>query len=106
MIKQPQNQPLDQVDEAIMLLAIKEKLIKWIPIDNFDDFKTQLITHLQKLPLREQLNKTKEFNQELIDGFIKDFKLFIKNYVLGIEGYDIKQYGSPSELEVDGVKQK
>jgi F-type H+-transporting ATPase subunit alpha len=28
MIKQPQNQPLDQVDEAIMLLAIKEKLIK------------------------------------------------------------------------------
>jgi F-type H+-transporting ATPase subunit alpha len=28
MIKQPQNQPLDQIDEAILLLAIKERYVK------------------------------------------------------------------------------
>ncbi|GHU33086.1 hypothetical protein FACS1894166_07770 [Bacilli bacterium] len=28
MIKQPQNSPLDQVDEAILLLAVKERLVK------------------------------------------------------------------------------
>jgi F-type H+-transporting ATPase subunit alpha len=28
MIKQPQNNPLDQVDEAILLLAVRERLVK------------------------------------------------------------------------------
>jgi F-type H+-transporting ATPase subunit alpha len=28
MIRQPQNNPIDQIDESIMLFAIKEKFIK------------------------------------------------------------------------------
>ncbi|MDR0674849.1 MAG: F0F1 ATP synthase subunit alpha [Mycoplasmataceae bacterium] len=99
MIKQPQNQPLDQIVEAIMLLTIKEKLIKWIPIDSFEDFKLQLIPHLQKITLTEELRKKKEFDQDLINRFVKDLKQFIKTYVLSIQGYDIKQYGSPNELD-------
>lgn len=106
MIKQPQNQPLDQIDEAIMLLAIKEKIIKWIPIDNFDDYKAQLIIYLQKLPLREELQKKKEFDQDLTNRFVKKLKEFTKNYILGIQGYDMKQYGSSNELEDIGEEPK
>jgi hypothetical protein len=59
----------------------------------------QLIPHLQKITLTEELRKKKEFDQDLINRFVKDLKQFIKTYVLSIQGYDIKQYGSPNELD-------
>ncbi|MDR2369594.1 MAG: F0F1 ATP synthase subunit alpha [Mycoplasmataceae bacterium] len=107
MIKQPQNQPLDQIDEAIMLLAIKEKIIKWIPVENFDDFKVQLIAYLQKLPFRAELKQKMAFDQDLINRFVSKLKAFVKTYVLSIQGYDMKQYGSPAEWdEVNEAKKK
>ncbi|MDR3329838.1 MAG: F0F1 ATP synthase subunit alpha [Mycoplasmataceae bacterium] len=100
MIKQPQNQPLDQTDEAILLLTIKERLIKWIPINSFDDFKAQLINHFAKLPLRDKLVQAQAFDESLRISFINEIKSFIKNYVIGIKDYDIKLYGLSSELDL------
>ncbi|MDR3257446.1 MAG: F0F1 ATP synthase subunit alpha, partial [Mycoplasmataceae bacterium] len=99
MIKQPQNQPLSQIDEAIMLLTVKERLIKWIPLDTFDDFKLQLINHFSKSPLRKKLVEIKSFDESLRVSFVNEIKTFIKNYVVGIKDYDMKLYGLPSELD-------
>ena len=33
LIKQPLCKPIDQIDQAIILLCVKYRLIKWIPID-------------------------------------------------------------------------
>ncbi|MDR0739296.1 MAG: F0F1 ATP synthase subunit alpha [Mycoplasmataceae bacterium] len=106
MIKQPQNQPLHQVDEAVMLLTVKERLIKWIPMENFDNFKTQLLVHIQKSPLRAELEKKLEFDKELTDKWIADLKQFIKTYILSIKDYDISKYGLESELNQVEAKKK
>jgi F-type H+-transporting ATPase subunit alpha len=99
MIKQPQNDPIDQIDESIMLFAIKEKFIKWIPVDHFDAFKKELIAHFKTSPSRKQLSQTKTFDDKLTQAFKQEFKKFIKHYVLTIKGYNFDQYGSKSELE-------
>ncbi|MDR1234746.1 MAG: F0F1 ATP synthase subunit alpha [Mycoplasmataceae bacterium] len=106
MIKQPQNQPLNQIDESIMLLTIKERLIKWIPLDNFDDFKIQLVAHFQNSALRTELEKKMTFDDELTNKFVTDVKQFIKTYVLSIKDYDANKYGTPTELDLTGVKKQ
>ncbi|MDR0985781.1 MAG: F0F1 ATP synthase subunit alpha [Mycoplasmataceae bacterium] len=100
MIKQPQNEPIDQIDEAIMLFAIKERLIKWIPLDNFEDFKSQIIAHFKSSEIRKALVKTKAFDDKLTQSLKNEYKKFIKTFITGIEKYDIKQYGDIKELDV------
>ncbi|MDR1991254.1 MAG: F0F1 ATP synthase subunit alpha [Mycoplasmataceae bacterium] len=104
MVKQQQNQPLSQIDEAIMLLVINQRLIKWIPLDNFDDFKMHLVVHFHESRLYQELATKLTFDQPLINKFVNEIKVFIKNYVLGIENYDLKQYGSLSELDLSDNK--
>jgi F-type H+-transporting ATPase subunit alpha len=99
MIKQPQNDPIDQIDESIMLFAVKEKLIKWIPLDHFDAFKKELISYFKTSPSRKQLINAKAFDDKLSQSFKQEFKKFIKRYVLTIKGYNFNLYGSQSELE-------
>jgi hypothetical protein len=36
-------------------------------MENFDNFKTQLLVHIQKSPLRAELEKKLEFDKELTD---------------------------------------
>jgi hypothetical protein len=57
----------------------------------------QLIAYLQKLPFRAELKQKMAFDQDLINRFVSKLKAFVKTYVLSIQGYDMKQYGSPAE---------
>lgn len=98
MIKQPQNKPYDQIDEAILLFVIKEKFIKWIPTENIDIFKVELIKHFKNNPLKQELIKSKEFNDKLSANLVKEIKLFVKNFILSIPNYKIDLYGNKEEL--------
>jgi hypothetical protein len=66
----------------------------------------QIIAHFRNSPLRKELAKKLAFDQDLINKFVADLKHFIKDYVLGIDGYDMKQYGASAELENIKVEQK
>jgi F-type H+-transporting ATPase subunit alpha len=99
MIRQPQNNPIDQIDESIMLFAIKEKFIKWIPIDNFDAFKHELIAYFKNSKARQELAKTKALDDKIIQQLRQEFKKFIKQFVLSIQDYNFDTYGPKSELE-------
>jgi F-type H+-transporting ATPase subunit alpha len=99
MIRQPQNNPIDQIDESIMLFAIKEKFIKWIPLDNFDAFKHELIAYFKNSKVRKELDKTKTMDDKITQQLRQEFKKFIKQFVLSIKDYNFDTYGSRSELE-------
>ncbi|MDR0545661.1 MAG: F0F1 ATP synthase subunit alpha [Mycoplasmataceae bacterium] len=99
MIKQPQNKPIDQITEAILLFTIKERLIKWIPLEKMEDFKSSLISHFSKNELTKKLSAIKEFTKELNDDFKKELKKFVNSYVATIQNYNSSLYGNIEELK-------
>jgi hypothetical protein len=46
------------------------------------------------------------FDDELTNKFVTDVKQFIKTYVLSIKDYDANKYGTPTELDLTGVKKQ
>lgn len=104
MIKQPQNQPYDQIDEAILLFAIKYRFIKWIPVESISQFKQDTISHFKKLPIRTILEKNKAFDDNLIEQFKVEFSRFLKSYITSFKDYDISKYGKPTELDYKPAK--
>ena len=99
MIKQPQNQPYDQIDEAILLFAIKERFIKWIPVDKIDNFKLDLIAFFKKTKVRAKLDKAKAFDEQLIKEFKNEFRKFLSSYITSFKNYDPSKYGTIEELK-------
>jgi hypothetical protein len=63
-----------------------------------------LVVHFHESRLYQELATKLTFDQPLINKFVNEIKVFIKNYVLGIENYDLKQYGSLSELDLSDNK--
>lgn len=104
MIKQPQNQPYDQIDEAILLFAIKYRFIKWIPVESISQFKQDTISHFKKLAIRATLEKNKAFDDNLIEQFKAEFSKFLKSYITSFKNYDICKYGKPTELDYKPAK--
>lgn len=99
MIKQQQNHPYDQIDEAILLFAIKERFVKWIPIDQIDEFKTYVLDHFKGNILRKYLSTKKSFDEKLIISFKNEFKKIVKNFIGMIKNYKLTDYGTIEELK-------
>ena len=100
MLKQPNGKPVDQILEAILLFAIKERLIKWIPVDDIQRFKTFILDQFKNSPLYHQLKTLKTFTKELIEIFKIQFKILINDFMVTIANYDCTKYGDLSEIEV------
>lgn len=99
IIKQPQNQPLSQTIEAILLFIIKERLIKWIPLDKISDFKTTVVNHFVQHELTKKLEQTKEFTSELSKLFRNEAKTLVSKYISTIQNYNSGLYGDINELK-------
>lgn len=98
LIKQPLCKPIDQIDQAIILLCVKYRLIKWIPIDLIQMFINGLINNFKKSPLRKTLAKTKEFDDKLFSAFVKEIKKNILRFISSIKDYNFAKYGSKEEF--------
>jgi hypothetical protein len=64
-----------------------------------ESFKTNLLHYFVNRPVRKELQNKQLFDDKLIATFKNDFKIFIKQYVLSIKGYDMKLYGPTQELQ-------
>ncbi len=98
MIKQPLCKPIDQIDQAILLLCVKYRLIKWIPTNLISKFSNGLITYFKDSSLRKKLAKDKKFDDKLFDEFAKEIKKQILKFVTGIKDYNFSKYGSKDEF--------
>lgn len=99
MIKQPENSPYTQLQEALLLFAIKHHYIKWIPLDNITAFKKELLNHFSKSKLMSELSKAGKFDDKMIEKFNAEFKEFILGYTSALPNYKAETYGDIKELK-------
>lgn len=99
MIKQPQGLVYSQIDEAILLFMIKENFIKWIPVENIQDFKQAVVKHFANSQAKKQLEKIQAFDDALIAEFKKEAIKLIKHFTASIKNYDAAKYGDIKELK-------
>lgn len=101
LLKQKQNNPLSQINQAIILLAIKNKVIKWLPIDMMEDFKKDLIFYFTKFQRADyqKLQEKLAFDDELIKNLSKGIAKVVCALTTKISNYNPRQYGSADEWE-------
>ena len=93
-IKQDKNHPLSQALESIILLSIKEKYIKWIPVDHIEDFKQKLISYFEEeKEIIEEISSTLDVSDELKEKIKKVFNSLISSYIKRIPDYDLEFNG-------------
>jgi len=100
--KQKQFEPISQINEAIILLAITERLIDWLPLNKMQDLKHELILHFSKnangKKVYQQLEKSKTWNEELIKSAKREIGIVVKNISKTIINYRPAKYGSEAEF--------
>ncbi|MBN0919374.1 F0F1 ATP synthase subunit alpha [[Mycoplasma] gypis] len=101
-LKQPQYSPIDQIDQALILFAIKKRLTNPIPVEYIDDFKEELISFSKQdkeaISIRVALSSKLAFDDENSKQ-LKDILVnFINNIFLKkIPNYDSNAYPSIPE---------
>ena len=94
MIKQNQHEPLNQSVEAVLLLAIKEKYIKWIPEEYIEEFKDKIIKHFNIThPLILEIDREKDINDDLMLKIKEEFNSIISNFIKTIPEYNLNFVG-------------
>ncbi len=99
MIKQPENAPYSQLQEALLLFAIKHHYIKWVPLDQMETFKNQLLDHFKKAAFLNEIEKNQKIDSSTLKVIHAEFKKFIKDFVKTIKDYQMDYYGDSKELE-------
>jgi F-type H+/Na+-transporting ATPase subunit alpha len=103
LLKQKQYNPLTQIDEAIILLAIKEKLIKWLPTKEMTGFKNELLLHFKNdkkaVELHQELAKNKAFDDDLTKQMVAEIGKVVVKISKKIHDYNFSHYGSEKEFK-------
>lgn len=85
LLKQKQYSPIDQIDQVILLLTSKERLLVDVPINNVKKFKNDFLSFINRnkkvKELKSILIKQKEFDDTLKQKFILLIKEFIREFV-------------------------
>lgn len=88
LIKQDKHSPLSQPVETILLVAIRDKFIKWIPIDYIEDFKMKVISYFEEEQnILNTIDSTKDMSEQLYDEIKKHFNHIIASYIKTIPDY-------------------
>ena len=99
ILKQTNYHPIDQITQSCLLLFINEHFDKWIPLNEIDNFKNNLINYIKTQPFYTQLSKTKSFDDKLKKAATKSIGKFVKNFVNLIENYQLVEYGTSEEFK-------
>ncbi len=104
VLKQNQYVPWEQVDEAIILLSVKERLIRWIPLAEIKAFKIGLIDYFKTdktaLSLRKILKVKKAWDSETKAYLVEAIKHYVNKFIKTIANYDVNDYGNPELLKM------
>ncbi len=72
VLKQAQYSPLDQVDQALILFAVKHRFIKDIDIDKLGDYQEHLVREVKSSPAYKKLATTKDIDDKLEKDLSKE----------------------------------
>ena len=94
ILKQNQYSPLDQSIQIVILFSIKNKLIKDIPIEHMQSFKTKLIHFMQKekkgIELGKEISIKKEIDSQLEKRIFSVIKDFVDSFIKTLGIFDIQ----------------
>ncbi|WP_075048895.1 F0F1 ATP synthase subunit alpha [Spiroplasma turonicum] len=103
LLKQRQYKPISQIDQAIILLAIKKRLIKWLPLSEMGTYKESIMsfftTDKNGIALRKLLETEKEFSEKLEKDIYKQLVLLLKTQTSKIKGWVVSDYGDEKEFQ-------
>jgi len=101
LLKQRQYNPLSQIDQSIIFLAIKKRLIKWLPVSEMSIFKEALLLHFNNdktaQALRKLLEAEQEFSEELTKKIEAQIVIVLKKIIIGIKGWKASDFGDQKE---------
>lgn len=98
ILRQPNNKPYSQVDESIILMNVKQRFIKWIPVDEIINYKNGLVEYFANSQLRTELLEKKAFSDDLLKQFEEQFKEYTKSFIATLKDYKASDYGDVREL--------
>lgn len=95
--------PLSQTEQSIILFCIKEKFIKWIPLEDIERFKNELLLFFENnaVNVKKNLERTLDFSDELKEQFSKNIKIFINIFVKSIPNYNFSIYGNEKDIIIE-----
>lgn len=101
LLKQKQNSPLKQIDQAIILLAIKTRAIKWLPLEMMEEFKKEVIDHFVKKQKKDyqELTKKEAFDDKLTENISHGIMQVVINLTNKISNYNPKDYGDVKQWQ-------
>ena len=101
LLKQPQYKPFSELNEIIILYAIKMRIIKWIPVKQIIQYRSELITYVEKTNpnLMAKIKKNKKLTPEIDKQLHQSIINITKKFFSKIPGYDYKEFGSKKEYE-------
>ncbi|MDE6473226.1 MAG: F0F1 ATP synthase subunit alpha [Ureaplasma sp.] len=89
MLKQAPNKPLSQSQEAVLLFAIKERFIDFIPLSRVNEYKKFILDKIAKTKIYNELIKSKDFTK---NNLSLDFRYTIAKYTLDFLGVIREQH--------------
>ncbi|MCL8213661.1 ATP synthase subunit alpha [Mesoplasma sp. JKS002660] len=103
MLKQKQYHPINQIDEAFVLLAIKERLIKWLPLDEMKNFKDAIIDFFHQdadaKKLYTKVAKAKAFDDASLAEGKKYLGTVVKTLTNNLANYQVGNYGNQADFD-------
>ncbi|WKX02150.1 F0F1 ATP synthase subunit alpha [Candidatus Mycoplasma mahonii] len=95
IMKQDQYKPLTQIDQTIILLSVKERLVNPIPVLEIARFKNELVKFFKSdkkaFELKKLLIHSKAFDDILLSRFIYIIAEFVKRFLKTIVNYSAKE---------------
>ena len=89
IIKQNQHMPLTHENEVLLLFAIKEKIIRWIPEQSIEEFKNEIFKFFADKPVLKKISELKDVTDEIKDELNKEFNKLVGDFVKHIPNYNL-----------------
>ena len=89
IIKQNQHMPLTHENEVLLLFAIKEKIIRWIPEQSIEEFKNEIFKFFADKPVLKKIHELKDVTDEIKDELNKEFNKLVGDFVKHIPNYNL-----------------
>lgn len=89
IIKQNQHKPLTHENEVLLLFAIKEKIIRWIPEQSIEEFKNEIFKFFADKPVLKKIRELKDVTDEIKDELNKEFNKLVGDFVKHIPNYNL-----------------
>ncbi|WP_338983614.1 F0F1 ATP synthase subunit alpha [Spiroplasma endosymbiont of Othius punctulatus] len=103
ILRQPEGKTLDQILQTLVLLAINEKLVKWIPVSKVESLKLAIIKFFMKdaagKAIYESIKEKNEFSEDIKQTAITEIKKLIKKSISTIPDYNPLDYGRQEDYD-------